>query len=76
MASVTFYYLNGTTKHFGPGIRVSGPKDERSGKWLGKYYVWPAGPHIPGSKPMFSVSVDELYSKKKHGRKGAVITKY
>lgn len=75
MASVTFYLLNGTTKHFGPGIRVSGPTD-KNGTWLGKFWVWPSGPHRQGSKPIYSVRVEELHSKKKTGRKGIEITKY
>lgn len=75
MPSVDFYYVNGQTRHFGPNIRVSGPTD-KDGKWLGKFYVWPAGRHIRGTNPIFSVSLSELNSKKKNGRKGINITKY
>lgn len=68
MASVDFYYLNGQTKHFGPGIRVSSYK--------ARYYVWPAGPHVKGSKPIFSVAMSELHAVRRTGRKGINITKY
>ena len=74
MASVTFYLKNGQTRNFS-NCRVSGPKDKND-KWMGMYFVWPLGRHIQGTQPLFSISVDELFSKKKDGRKGIDIRKY
>lgn len=67
MAIVTFYYLNGQTKRMGPGIRIS--------KKNHKYWVWPAGKHVKGSKPLFSVGYAELHAVNRSGRKGMELTR-
>lgn len=67
MAIVTFYYLDGRVVKKGPRIRIS--------KKNHKYWVWPAGPHTPGSKPLFSVGYAELHAVNRTGRKGMELTK-
>ena len=66
MAIITFYFLDGTQKQFGPGVRVS--------KYKNHYHIWPEGKHVPGSKPMFSVAYSALNAVSRTGRKGIEIT--
>ena len=66
MAIVTFYFLDGSTRQFGPGVRVS--------KFKNQYHIWPEGKHVSGSKPMFSVAYSSLHAMSRTQRKGIEIT--
>ena len=66
MAKITFFYLNGQKRDFGPGVRVS--------KYKNHYHIWREGKHIPGTKPMFSVAYAELHAVARTGQKGIEIT--
>lgn len=67
MATVTVYYLDGRTQTFN-NARVS--------KFKKHYYIWRAGPHSKGEKPLAKIPYSALHARSRTGRKGIDIRKF